>query len=234
MGACSAAIMQFENKGEAVVAKTLSSRFEPMYKGHAERLLPMIEEVMAEACVSFDEIDRLAVTVGPGTFTGVRIGVATARGLALASQKPIVTSSSLHIIALTWLGQHEMPAHYDEIVIVLDARRGDVYLQRFTPTGAVIDQAQMLSLEAASRFLEQKEEGYNRLLLGEGALLLEPRLTAQQDNPSQEDTLFLPNAYYLAQNALMLDVSKERISPLYLRAADAKIQIGKAIKRKEG
>ena len=56
--------------------------------GHAERLLPMIGEVMAEAGMAFSAIDRIAVTVGPGSFTGVRVGVSAARGLALALRRP--------------------------------------------------------------------------------------------------------------------------------------------------
>jgi tRNA threonylcarbamoyladenosine biosynthesis protein TsaB len=89
LNACSVALVD----GEAVLA-ILS---EPMQRGHAERLAPMVQEVMAHA---FDSIDRLVVTTGPGSFTGVRVGLAFARAMALALAKPCVGVSTLEALAL--------------------------------------------------------------------------------------------------------------------------------------
>src|SRR6202049_1267733 len=68
-------------------------------RGHAERLMPMMAEVMDEAELAFSDLDRIAVTVGPGTFTGVRVGVAAARGLALASGAALVGATTLAVMA---------------------------------------------------------------------------------------------------------------------------------------
>ena len=80
-----------EQRDTAVVA--LSSRMERFETGHAERLIPMIGEAMEEARVAFGELDRIAVTVGPGTFTGTRIGIAAARSFALTMRGALILSS---------------------------------------------------------------------------------------------------------------------------------------------
>ena len=92
LNACSVALAD----GEAVLA-ILS---EPMQRGHAERLAPMVEEAMAQAGAAFESIDRLVVTTGPGSFTGVRVGLAFARAMALALSKPCVGVSTLEALAL--------------------------------------------------------------------------------------------------------------------------------------
>lgn len=92
--------------------------------GHAAQLLGMVERVMCEADLGWDAIDRLAVGVGPGTFTGLRIGVATARALAAAREIPLVGISTLKSVALTAARSESSAA---TIVAVLDARRREVF-----------------------------------------------------------------------------------------------------------
>src|SRR5690348_17280086 len=83
LAACSVAV--FDTGGGIVASESQS-----MTRGHAEALMPMVARVMAKAAAKFDTIDRIAVTVGPGSFTGLRVGVSAARGLALAAGKPAV------------------------------------------------------------------------------------------------------------------------------------------------
>ena len=83
LAACSAAV--FDTDGGIIASES-----ETMMRGHAEALMPMIARVMAKAATKFAELDRIAVTVGPGSFTGLRVGVSAARGLALAAGKPAV------------------------------------------------------------------------------------------------------------------------------------------------
>jgi tRNA threonylcarbamoyladenosine biosynthesis protein TsaB len=84
LAACSAAVLDTEYGG------ILASESVPMVRGHAEALLPMLKRVMDKAELKFPDIDRIAVTTGPGSFTGLRVGIAAARGLALAAAKPAV------------------------------------------------------------------------------------------------------------------------------------------------
>ena len=102
-------------------------RDEPMEKGQAERLVPLLEEVLAEAGLGWPDLKALAVGTGPGNFTGVRIAVAAARGLALGLGIPAVGVTRLEALA------HGMPR---PLAVIEDARRGQVYVQLFTPGGA--------------------------------------------------------------------------------------------------
>ena len=100
-------------------------------RGHAERLMPMIAEVMQGAGLAFSDIGRIAVTVGPGTFTGVRGGVAAARGLALASGVTTVGATSLAVMAHQADERIGTARGNRLLAVAVDARRGAVYLQLF-------------------------------------------------------------------------------------------------------
>jgi len=121
LAACSAAVW----RGGAVAAGCR----ETPGRGHAERLIPMVEKVMAEAGVAYGALDALAVTVGPGTFTGVRIGLAAARGLALALGRPLVGVTTFAAIAAAV--RPDGP-----FAVVLGAGREHLYVQTFDATGA--------------------------------------------------------------------------------------------------
>jgi tRNA threonylcarbamoyladenosine biosynthesis protein TsaB len=108
-------------------------RLEPMDRGQSERLLPMIEEVMREAGQDYSGLEAIAVTVGPGGFTGVRIGLATARGLALAWDLPLIGATCFEVIAS---GVPAEERKHRTLVVLLDAKRRDLYVQAFAPTGA--------------------------------------------------------------------------------------------------
>jgi len=99
-----------------------------MQRGQSERLVPMIEEVVAEAGLHYQALDAIAVTVGPGGFTGVRIGLATARGLALAWAKPVLGISNFEAIAAT-VAKDERRGRC--LAVLLDAKRTDLYVQVF-------------------------------------------------------------------------------------------------------
>ncbi len=102
---------------------------------HATRLLPLIDQLMRRASVGWEAIDRIAVGLGPGTFTGLRIGVATAKALARAAGTPVIGVSTLHSLALNARSMPQPPAH-DLAVAVLDARRGEVYAGAWDPADA--------------------------------------------------------------------------------------------------
>ena len=94
---------------------------------HAEELTPLVARTLADAGLTLDQIDCFAVDVGPGRFTGLRVGLATVRTLALAGARPVVALSSLEILAAA---EPDRP-----VLAVIDARRGEVFQQRFGPDG---------------------------------------------------------------------------------------------------
>lgn len=122
-GACSAAIMS---------GASLCERTEPMARGHAERLVPLIGDVLAEAGVGYADLDLIAVTVGPGTFTGMRVGLATARGMALALNRPCLGVTSFACVLEAARGDAEAAwIAGRDVLVVLDSRRSEVFSQRF-------------------------------------------------------------------------------------------------------
>ena len=98
--------------------------------GQAEALMPMIEETMAAAGFSYTDLDRIAVTIGPGSFTGVRVGLAAARGIAMAADKPVIGVTTMDVLA------HAVPENELKdaagIIVAIDTKRGDFFAQKFT------------------------------------------------------------------------------------------------------
>ena len=103
MGACSAAVLAVDG-----AARRLILRDVPMARGHAEALMPMVAEVMQESGLAFAELDLIAATLGPGSFTGVRIAIAAARGLALVTRAKLFGTDSLSVVARSALASGEV------------------------------------------------------------------------------------------------------------------------------
>ncbi|MDY6407865.1 MAG: tRNA (adenosine(37)-N6)-threonylcarbamoyltransferase complex dimerization subunit type 1 TsaB [Pseudomonadota bacterium] len=102
--------------------QTIASQYRAMERGQGEALIPMIQNVIRKAQYDFNDLTQVAVSVGPGSFTGVRIGLATARGIGLALNIPVVGISAFEAAAFKTHG---------DILIVLDTKRGDFFTQRF-------------------------------------------------------------------------------------------------------
>ena len=116
---------------------------EDMATGQAERLFPALAELLARAGLAYADLTRIAVTTGPGSFTGLRIGLSAARGLALALGIPVVGVPSLLALSL--------PAQCDAVAVLLDARRDEAYFQTFSGPGIAIGEARLLPIEEARR-----------------------------------------------------------------------------------
>ncbi len=111
-------------------------------KGHAERLMAMIETTMAKAGLRFPDLGRIAVTVGPGSFTGIRVGLAAARGIGLAGKLPVVGISTLDAIAKGAPGD-------EPVMIALDARRSEVYVATYDAAREMIGEPDILTVDEA-------------------------------------------------------------------------------------
>ncbi len=132
--------------------------------------MPMIEAVMAESGLDFADLDHIAVTVGPGTFTGVRIGLAAARGLGLAAGLPVIGLTTLETVAA---GARAAVHHGEALLVALDARRGEVYCQAFDTDLRALDEAGAFTAAAAARAAPGRG-----LVVGTGADLVSGPLAA--------------------------------------------------------
>ncbi|HLJ62563.1 MAG TPA: tRNA (adenosine(37)-N6)-threonylcarbamoyltransferase complex dimerization subunit type 1 TsaB, partial [Stellaceae bacterium] len=132
-------VLAFDCAGNACAAAlvragaVLAQRLTRLERGHAQLLAPMIEAVMKEAGTRFSDLDLIAVTTGPGSFTGVRIGLATARGLALAADCPLVGVTSFAAIAAGIAPLADL-----NLVVAVDSKRAEFYVQAFGPDGAAL------------------------------------------------------------------------------------------------
>ncbi len=222
--ACSACVARSGDAGVEVLGSTVE-RFET---GHAERLVPMIDEVMASAGVTFGDLDRLAVTVGPGTFTGTRIGVAAARGLALVTGTAVVGVSSLAVMAEVAASELGIREAGEDLIVAVDARRGEVYTQLFG-TSASDPQSPPLLLPTEEAALLGGSHAF--VVVGSGgAVVAEAAARAGRRAKARLPDL-LPDATALAALAVGLSPGEGPVAPLYLRPPDAKPQDGKSIAR---
>lgn len=196
-GNCSAALMA----GDAVLAV----RSEAIGRGHAERLLPMIDEMLLEASCTFDDVDRIAVTVGPGTFTGLRIGLSVARGLGLALGRPVLGLTSLQVLAAQADAREGERVH-----AVVMGRGGQAFYQAFgARPGALpeslgepcgLDGADIAALVASSP----------GVVIGSGVSLLDDGATGVAVDPVM-----------LGRLASKVEPGEYPPEPAYFRAADA-------------
>lgn len=223
--ACSAAAVC----GLGAASSQIARRFEPMAIGHAERLLPMIAEVLSELGLEIKACDRIVLTIGPGTFTGTRISVAAGKALALATNVPLVTLTSLELMALS-PGLDLASAR--AFAIATDARRGEVYVERFDPVSRrALAPAQVLGAHEAALLLPPE----GAVVAGSGASLVANAATEAGRNVIAIAPDLLPNAADLFTAAFDLNQAACRhprdILPLYLRAPDAKPPAAAAIAR---
>jgi tRNA threonylcarbamoyladenosine biosynthesis protein TsaB len=222
MAACSAAVLWRESGEERMV-----SHFEAMERGHAEALFPMVATVMTQADIAFSDVTKIAVTVGPGTFTGVRAGIAAARGFALAAKCPIVGVGSLEVMAQGGLRQISETPPSGDFIVTHDARRGEYYCQRFDTTGHALSAPAVLT---ALQAVEQLSPNIT-LLFGNGAAAVKAAATPSERNLQALLPRLLPDSADLARLAFNLPHCEIPPSPLYLRAPDAKPQSSKVISR---
>jgi len=188
----------------------LAVRSEPMVKGHQERLAGFVREVMAGSGTRFDALDRIGVTTGPGSFTGLRVGLAFAQGLGAALDLPVVGISTLDALAASIAPDGVMP---DAVAALIDARRGQVYAG-FWRGGVAEGEAGALFLDQARARITSLGQGVT--LVGSGAALLADAFPAAR-------TLELsgPSPEALARLVIAADPRLSPPDPRYLRAPDA-------------
>ena len=209
LGACSAAVLDTERGG-------LTEESVPMERGHAEALMPLIARVMAQAKMQFADLERIAVTTGPGSFTGLRVGISAARGISLASGKPAIGLTTLSAYAAPYIHQDDtMP-----VTVAVDARHDHVYLQIFGPGGRVLVQPRISSLREAARL---SANGPARLV-GNGAAMVASAWPANEAPPQLVEVQAAPDIKWVARIGVASSETQGPPRPLYLRQPDAQPQ----------
>jgi tRNA threonylcarbamoyl adenosine modification protein YeaZ len=209
LGACAAAI--YDSDHGVVMAR--ESR--EMVRGHAEALMPLIARVMDEAMFEFAELDRIAVTVGPGSFTGLRVGLSAARGIALAAGRPAVGVSTLAAYAAPAISADSTQT----VVAAIDARHAQVFIQVFGPGGRTLAPARHAKMVDA---LPQIEGPVH--LVGSAAEALAQAWPQDGQAPTVAAPQPAPDIEWVAKLGAVANSQSAPANPLYLRAPDAQPQ----------
>jgi tRNA threonylcarbamoyladenosine biosynthesis protein TsaB len=208
LDACAAAVL------DTNANKLLAHESQAMKRGHAEALMPLIARVMKASGVAFDALDRIAATNGPGSFTGLRVGLSAARGIALAANKPVVGLTTLTAYAAPVVSENgEHP-----IISAIDARHDHVYFQAVSGNGSSLIRPRVAPIEealGASRFGPPH-------LVGNAAKILSQRWPADAPPPFKVDAQPAPDIAWVAWLGAAVSPNTAPARPFYLRAPDVK------------
>ena len=208
LDACAAAVLDTE------AAALIALESQDMKRGHAEALMPLIARVMKQAGLPFGRLDRIAVTKGPGSFTGLRVGLSAARGIALAAGKPVVGLTTLTAYAAPVVSGNS--AH--PVISAIDARHDHVYFQVVSGDGSALMAPRVAPIEealGASRFGAPH-------LVGNAARILADRWPADAPPPVEVDARPAPDIAWVAWLGAAVTPDTAPARPYYLRAPDAK------------
>jgi tRNA threonylcarbamoyladenosine biosynthesis protein TsaB len=218
LDACAAAV--FDSDTGTIVA----SETRIMLRGHAEALMPLIARVMDEAEIEFKELDRIAVTVGPGSFTGLRVGISAARGIALAAAKPAIGLTTLAGLAAPHIAADDtLP-----VVAAIDARHDHVYMQVFGPGGRTLLAPRIAPLREAVR---AATNGPARIV-GSAAALVARAWPQGEPPPALVDQRAAPDIAWIARLGAAAADAEGPPKPLYLRPPDAQPQAAARLPRR--
>lgn len=209
---CAAAVLDTATQA-AMAQETLD-----MKRGHAEALMPLIARVMAASGIDYAALDRIAVTTGPGSFTGLRVGISAARGIGLAAGKPTVGVTTLSAYAAPLVAE----AEGQPIITAIDARHDHVYFQVVSGNGAALMRPAVAPIEdtfSAARF------GALRMV-GNAAALLAARWPRHAPPPALVDTRPGPDIAWVGWVGAAADPAIAPARPFYLRPPDAKPKAG--------
>jgi tRNA threonylcarbamoyladenosine biosynthesis protein TsaB len=211
LGACSAVVLD----GDRIAAH----RFVPMDRGHAEALAPMVESVMQDSGVAFSALDRLAVTTGPGTFTGQRVGLAFMRGLRIALKRPLTGITTLEAMCAAAMDE----AGTTLAAAIHDAKRGESYLSIASARETLLPPVLIVLEDAAQKIADVLPGDAPVALAGTAAPIIAEKLGARVRMTSIRQ----PDALWVARLAQRAPDALDAPHPLYLRAPDAKLPAAK-------
>ena len=210
LDACAAAVLD-TGAGQLIAQESIS-----MKRGHAEALMPLIGRVIKASGIGFANLDRIAVTTGPGSFTGLRVGISAARGIGLAAEKPVVGVTTLAAYAAPVVNQ----AGEHPVLSAIDARHDHVYLQVVAGNGSPLIWPRVAPVADA---LEATRFGAPHLV-GNAAAILGERWPKDAPAPVRIDTQPAPDIAWVGWLGAAVTPGTAPPRPFYLRAPDAKPQ----------
>lgn len=208
LDACAAGVLDTD------AGSLIAQESQPMKRGHAEALMPLIARVMKASGIAFAALDRIAVTTGPGSFTGLRVGLSAARGIALAAGKPVVGLTTLTAFAAPVVGQHSA----QPVISAIDARHDHVYFQVVSGDGSPLVRPRVAPIDEA---LDAVRFGAP-YLVGNAAQILADRWPADAPPPFKVDAQPAPEIAWVAWLGAAVSPDSAPARPYYLRAPDAK------------
>ncbi len=209
LNACSAGVLDTET------GTLLASESIEMIRGHAEALVPMIDRVMAQIDGGFESLGRIAVTVGPGSYTGLRVGISAARAIGLASGHPVVGVTTLSALLAPLMSTPDVRGL---IAAAIDARHGHVYFQAVSNNGRVVAPPGHMNVRDALRQIGAGPA----ILVGSGAPLI--AAVAKGIEIIDVNAPSAPDIAWVAQLGAVADPAHAMPRPLYMRGPDAKPQ----------
>jgi tRNA threonylcarbamoyladenosine biosynthesis protein TsaB len=207
--ACSAAVL--DPAGGITASESLA-----MARGHAEALMPLIARVMSGSGIEFAQLDRIAVTTGPGSFTGLRVGISAARGIALAAGKPAIGLSTLAALAAPLIATDDGT----QVVAAIDARHEHIYLQVFGANGRTLVGPRVASLRDAARAAMAAQVR----IVGSAANKMAAAWPKGAEPPLSVEQRAAPDIEWIARLGAAATDDHSPPKPLYLREPDAQPQ----------
>jgi tRNA threonylcarbamoyladenosine biosynthesis protein TsaB len=208
LDACAAGVLDTD------ADRLIAQESQLMKRGHAEALMPLIARVMKESGIAFADLDRIAVTTGPGSFTGLRVGLSAARGIALAADKPVVGLTTLAAYAAPIVSRNGV----QPVISAIDARHDHVYFQVVRGDGGPLIRPRVASIEEA---LGAAQFGAPHLV-GNAAQILADRWPADALPPFKVDAQPAPDVTWVGWLGAAVSAEIAPARPYYLRAPDAK------------
>jgi tRNA threonylcarbamoyladenosine biosynthesis protein TsaB len=211
LDACSATLFDTE------IDRPLAVESHDIGRGHAEALLPLVERVMATAGLGFEAVDRIAATVGPGSFTGLRVGLAAARAFALTCGKPAVGITTFAAFTAPYITANDAVP----VIAAIDAKHGNLYLQMVGAGGRMLVAPRVCNLRDAIRTVAL---GPARIVGSGAAMLAAHWPSAMVQAPLVVDPRPAPDVTWVARLGGAADPARAKPKPLYLRQPDARPQ----------
>ncbi len=187
--------------------KSLRTEYRPMKNGQAEALIPLIEGIMNACDTSYSDLDRIAVTLGPGSFTGVRVGIATARAIGLAAEKPLVGIATTEVYAAA------APEENKNILTAIDTKRGDLYVQIFDTSLKSLSNIEVTTIGELPKLIGPDPV----TVVGDAALAVTDVLG---ESATLSDAPPFPDVALLAKLSSTRTPEPRDIAPIYARAPE--------------